>query len=76
MSTLLSRRVIHQYPAHRDDIGSLITRRPLPGPGIDQLDPFLFLNHHGPQTYPPGNSGLPFGPHPHRGFQNDAGPFV
>ena len=57
------------HPAQRDDIGDLTTRRPLPGPGIDQLDPFLFLNHHGPQVYPPGNRGLPFGPHPHRGFE-------
>lgn len=57
------------HPARRDDIGDLLTQRPLPGPGIDQLDPFLFLNHHGPQTYPPGNRGLPFGPHPHRGFE-------
>jgi len=57
------------HPAQRDDIGDLVTRRPLPGPGIDQLDPFLFLNHHGPQTYPPNNRGLPFGPHPHRGFE-------
>lgn len=29
----------------------------------------LFLNHHGPQVYPPNNRGLPFGPHPHRGFE-------
>lgn len=57
------------HPSLRDDIGDLLTQRPLPGPGIDQLDPFLFLNHHGPQTYPPGNRGLPFGPHPHRGFE-------
>lgn len=57
------------HPAQRDDIGDLITQRPLPGPGIDQIDPFLFLNHHGPQTYPQGNRGLPFGPHPHRGFE-------
>jgi len=57
------------HPAQRDDIGDLVTRRPLPGPGIDQLDPFLFLNHHGPQAYPPNNRGLPFGPHPHRGFE-------
>ncbi|RUR54242.1 pirin family protein [Vreelandella populi] len=63
------RRVIAQHPAHRDDIGDLITRRPLPGPKLDQLDPFLFLNHHGPQTYPANNQGLPFGPHPHRGFE-------
>lgn len=57
------------HPAQRDDIGDLLTQRPLPGPGVEQVDPFLFLNHHGPQTYPPGNRGLPFGPHPHRGFE-------
>ena len=62
---ILSRR----HPAHRDDIGELATRRPLPGPHVEQVDPFLFLNHHGPQVYPPGNRGLPFGPHPHRGFE-------
>jgi hypothetical protein len=33
------------------------------------IDPFLFLNHHGPQRYSPGNKGLPFGPHPHRGME-------
>ncbi len=33
------------------------------------IDPFLFLNHHGPQNYQPGNNGLPFGPHPHRGME-------
>ncbi|MFL6579087.1 MAG: pirin family protein, partial [Povalibacter sp.] len=58
-----------QHPALRDDIADLITRRPVPGPGISQIDPFLFLNHHGPQVYPPNNRGLPFGPHPHRGFE-------
>jgi redox-sensitive bicupin YhaK (pirin superfamily) len=62
-----SLRAVH--PALRDDIGDLLTRRPLPGPALEQVDPFLFLNHHGPQTYPPGNRGLPFGPHPHRGFE-------
>jgi redox-sensitive bicupin YhaK (pirin superfamily) len=57
------------HPAVRDDIGDLLTQRPLPNPHLDQLDPFLYLNHHGPQTYPPNNHGLPFGPHPHRGFE-------
>ncbi|MEQ9330812.1 pirin family protein [Thalassobaculum sp.] len=57
------------HAAQRDDIGDLVTRRPLPGPGLDQVDPFLFLNHHGPQSYGPDNHGLPFGPHPHRGFE-------
>jgi redox-sensitive bicupin YhaK (pirin superfamily) len=57
------------HPAMRDDIGDLITQRPVPGPHLEQIDPFLFLNHHGPQVYPPHNRGLPFGPHPHRGFE-------
>lgn len=64
-----SRTVNRQYPAYRDDIGDLLTRRPVPGPAIEQVDPFLFLNHHGPQEYRPNNQGLPFGPHPHRGFE-------
>lgn len=63
------RTIVRLHPALRDDLGDLVTRRPLPGPRLAHLDPFLFLNHHGPQTYPPGNRGLPFGPHPHRGFE-------
>lgn len=63
------RQVLRQHPARRDDIADLSTRRPLPGPGLPQVDPFLFLNHHGPQDYAPDNRGLPFGPHPHRGFE-------
>ena len=63
------RSVAGLYKAIRDDIGDLTTRRPLPGPGLAQVDPFLFLNHHGPQTYSAHNQGLPFGPHPHRGFE-------
>ncbi len=57
------------HPAVRDDIADLTTRRPVPGRDVDQIDPFLFLNHHGPQVYAPHNRGLPFGPHPHRGFE-------
>ena len=61
--------VLGVHASHRDDIADLVTRRPVPGPKVEQVDPFLFLNHHGPQTYPPNNRGLPFGPHPHRGFE-------
>jgi hypothetical protein len=60
-------RAIHS--AQRDDIEDLVTRRPLPSSQLEQIDPFLFLNHHGPQIYPKNNQGLPFGPHPHRGFE-------
>lgn len=61
--------VIAIHPAMRDDIGDLVTRRPVPGRGVSHIGAFLFLNHHGPQIYPPHNRGLPFGPHPHRGFE-------
>lgn len=64
-----NRTVKRLHEAVRDDINDLVTRRPVPGPTLDMLDPFLFLNHHGPQVYPAPNHGLPFGPHPHRGFE-------
>jgi redox-sensitive bicupin YhaK (pirin superfamily) len=50
-------------------VGDLITFRALPTHSIDHIDPFIFLNHHGYQVYPKNNYGLPFGPHPHRGFE-------
>jgi redox-sensitive bicupin YhaK (pirin superfamily) len=66
---MATKTIIQRHPAMRDDIADLTTRRPVPGAEIEQVDPFLFLNHHGPQVYPPRNRGLPFGPHPHRGFE-------
>ncbi|URD60771.1 pirin family protein [Sphingomonas sp. KRR8] len=69
MASRASRTLATFHSSERDDIGNLITRRPLPGPRVEQISPFLFLNHHGPQVYPPNNHGLPFGPHPHRGFE-------
>jgi quercetin 2,3-dioxygenase len=66
---MTAKTLVNRHTAVRDDIGDLITRRPVPGPTLDMLNPFLFLNHHGPQTYAPHNRGLPFGPHPHRGFE-------
>jgi quercetin 2,3-dioxygenase len=59
------------YRASYTDYEGLDTYRVMPTRNvpIDALDPFLFLNHHGPQRYPPQNAGLPFGPHPHKGFE-------
>jgi redox-sensitive bicupin YhaK (pirin superfamily) len=65
----MQRTVKNVFSAVRDDIADLTTYRALPTAQVDMLDPFLFLNHHGPQVYRPGNRGLPFGPHPHRGFE-------
>ena len=69
LSDMALKTITGIHPSLRDDIADLVTRRPLPGPRVPQVDPFLFLNHHGPQVYPPNNRGLPFGPHPHRGFE-------
>lgn len=66
MSLRTVRRV---HNAVREDIADLVTRRAMPTASIDNIDPFLFLNHHGPQVYDAPNGGLPFGPHPHRGFE-------
>lgn len=70
------RTVVRLHPAARDDIADLVTRRPLPAPELDHLGAFLFLNHHGPQIYGPGNNGMPFGPHPHRGFETGRDVFL
>ncbi|GGK59598.1 pirin family protein [Rufibacter glacialis] len=58
---------VHQ--AEYSPIADLVTYSPLPSRSLQQIDPFLFLNHHGHQVYPPHNRGLPFGPHPHRGME-------
>ncbi len=52
-------------------IADLVTYNPLPSGSMkqDAIDPFIFLNHHGPQVYAKNNNGLPFGPHPHRGME-------
>jgi redox-sensitive bicupin YhaK (pirin superfamily) len=46
----------------------LVVDRPLPGPDIDRLDPFLMLDHFGPDVIRPGDTGG-LNPHPHRGFE-------
>lgn len=57
------------HTAAYSPIADLITYSPLPSAQLQQVDPFIFLNHHGFQTYGANNNGLPFGPHPHRGME-------
>jgi quercetin 2,3-dioxygenase len=40
------------HTARYSPIADLVTYSPLPSTDLQQIDPFLFLNHHGPQTYP------------------------
>ncbi|HKJ33628.1 MAG TPA: pirin family protein [Balneolales bacterium] len=63
------RSIKNIHKAEYRPIDNLVTYSPLPTQSLQQIDPFLFLNHHGPQHFDPGNSGLPFGPHPHRGME-------
>lgn len=63
------RNIKKLYKAEYRPIGDLETWSPLPTRNLQMIDPFIFLNHHGPQVYPPNNNGLPFGPHPHRGME-------
>jgi redox-sensitive bicupin YhaK (pirin superfamily) len=62
-------KAIHK--AVYEPIGDLVTYRAMPTEAVpmNAIDPFIFLNHHGYQQYLPKNGGLPFGPHPHRGFE-------
>ncbi len=55
--------------AHRQlEGGGFVVRRPLPGPGLDVIDPFLLIDEMGPVVYEPGQAvGAP--DHPHRGFE-------
>lgn len=57
------------HKAEYRPIADLATYSPMPTRSLEQIDPFIFLNHHGFQKYSPNNQGLPFGPHPHRGME-------
>lgn len=63
------RNILGIHDAGFAPIDDLLTWNALPLQRPDITDPFIFLNHHGPQHYAPFNSGLPFGPHPHRGME-------
>jgi quercetin 2,3-dioxygenase len=63
------RAIKKTHKAEYRPIADLVTYSPMPTRSLQQIDPFIFLNHHGFQTYPARNQGLPFGPHPHRGME-------
>jgi quercetin 2,3-dioxygenase len=67
----MERKIKAVHKAVYEPIGDLVTYRAMPTQSVamNAIDPFIFLNHHGLQEYLPKNHGLPFGPHPHRGFE-------
>src|SRR5882757_1982283 len=46
------------------DLGGFSVRRVLPWMGHRRVGPFVFFDHLGPATFPPG-SGIDVRPHPH-----------
>jgi hypothetical protein len=49
---------------HVKDLGGFEARRLLPSDGLTMVGPFIFFDHMGPATFPPGH-GVDVRPHPH-----------
>jgi redox-sensitive bicupin YhaK (pirin superfamily) len=68
-TSLASRPVALVATSHKaEPAPGLIVDRPLPGPEVDYVSPFLMIDHFGPTVVVPGNNGG-LNPHPHRGFE-------
>jgi redox-sensitive bicupin YhaK (pirin superfamily) len=64
-----SRSVVSIARSHKaEPAPGLTVDRPLPGPEVDYVSPFLMIDHFGPTTVPAGGKGG-LNPHPHRGFE-------
>lgn len=65
----MSRQPLAVIPARKaEPAPGLVVDRPFPGREIDFVDPWLMLDHFGPDRIAPGDSGG-LNPHPHRGFE-------
>ncbi|MEM6840567.1 MAG: pirin family protein, partial [Cyanobacteria bacterium P01_C01_bin.120] len=49
---------------HVQDLGGFEARRLLPNEEQKMVEPFIFFDHLGPATFPPGK-GVDVRPHPH-----------
>ena len=66
---LESRSVALLASSHKaEPAPGLIVDRPLPGPEVEYVSPFLMIDHFGPTTIVAGGKGG-LNPHPHRGFE-------
>lgn len=54
-------RIIHPREIQ---LGGFTVRRALPAMGIDGVGPWVFFDHMGPASFPPGE-GVDVPPHPH-----------
>src|SRR5579875_365975 len=63
----MSSTIRAQLKPHQHDVGGLMVRRVLPALAARTVGPFIFFDHIGPATLPPG-VGLDVRPHPHIGL--------
>jgi redox-sensitive bicupin YhaK (pirin superfamily) len=56
--------VQHLIEPHVQDLGGFQARRLLPSENLTLVSPFIFFDHLGPATFPPGQ-GVDVRPHPH-----------
>lgn len=54
----------HNIKPHVQDLGGFQARRLLPSDAVSLVGPFIFFDHLGPATFPPGK-GVDVRPHPH-----------
>ena len=65
----MQKEIIKITSSSSQKLGEHKMYQPIPDVGLEQISPFILLHHHGPHDFAPFNHGLPFGPHPHRGFE-------
>lgn len=65
----MQKEIIKITSSSSQKLGEHKMYQPFPDVGLEQISPFILLHHHGPHDFAPFNHGLPFGPHPHRGFE-------
>ncbi|MCM1981793.1 pirin family protein [Lyngbya confervoides] len=60
----MTRTILHLLTPHSQDLGGFQARRCLPHAALKMVGPFIFFDHIGPATFPPGK-GVDVRPHPH-----------
>jgi redox-sensitive bicupin YhaK (pirin superfamily) len=65
----MKKEIIKITSSSAQRVGEHKMYQPIPDVGLEQISPFILLHHHGPHEFAEHNQGLPFGPHPHRGFE-------
>ncbi|NJM64698.1 MAG: pirin family protein [Acaryochloris sp. RU_4_1] len=60
----MSAKILQKLTPHLQDLGGFTARRLLPHGDLAMVGPFIFFDHLGPATFPPGK-GVDVRPHPH-----------